>query len=48
MAVGPVAGDARPRVLADGNLMPMLGLGLWQVPDGQACEIAVGWALEAG
>jgi 2,5-diketo-D-gluconate reductase A len=28
--------------------MPMLGLGLWQVPDGPACEIAVGWALEAG
>ena len=23
--------------LADGNQLPMLGLGVWQVPDGPAC-----------
>ena len=34
--------------LADGNQLPMLGLGVWQVPDGAACENAVRWALELG
>jgi len=28
--------------------MPVLGLGVWQIPDGQATEQAVEWALEAG
>jgi diketogulonate reductase-like aldo/keto reductase len=28
--------------------MPMLGLGVWQVPRGRETEQAVGWALEAG
>jgi diketogulonate reductase-like aldo/keto reductase len=28
--------------------MPMLGLGVWQVPQGPETERAVGWALEAG
>jgi 2,5-diketo-D-gluconate reductase A len=36
------------RELADGNRMPVLGLGVWQVPDGPECENAVRWALEAG
>jgi 2,5-diketo-D-gluconate reductase A len=36
------------RVLADGSQLPMLGLGVWQVPDGQACVNAVRWALELG
>jgi diketogulonate reductase-like aldo/keto reductase len=36
------------RVLADGNAMPMLGLGVWQVPDGPECVNAVRWALELG
>jgi diketogulonate reductase-like aldo/keto reductase len=36
------------RTLADGNEIPLLGLGVWQVPDGPECERAVGWALEAG
>ena len=36
------------RVLADGRRMPMLGLGVWQVPPGRDCENAVRWALEAG
>jgi len=28
--------------------MPMLGLGVWQVPNGQACVNAVHWALDLG
>ena len=28
--------------------MPVLGLGVWQVPDGRECVNAVRWALEAG
>jgi diketogulonate reductase-like aldo/keto reductase len=34
--------------LADGNTLPLLGLGVWQVPDGPACVDAVRWALELG
>jgi 2,5-diketo-D-gluconate reductase A len=34
--------------LADGNRLPMLGLGVWQVPDGPTCVDAVRWALELG
>ena len=34
--------------LADGVEMPRLGLGLWQVPEGERAERAVSWALEAG
>jgi len=36
------------RELADGNAIPMLGLGVWQIPDGRDCIDAVRWALEAG
>ncbi len=36
------------RTLADGNAIPLLGLGVWQVSDGAECERAVRWALEAG
>ncbi|MFG1925283.1 aldo/keto reductase [Cryptosporangium sp. NPDC048952] len=36
------------RTLADGNEIPLLALGVWQVPDGPECENAVRWALEAG
>jgi diketogulonate reductase-like aldo/keto reductase len=36
------------RVLTDGNEIPLLGLGVWQVPDGRECEDAVRWALEVG
>lgn len=36
------------RALADGNQIPVLGLGVWQVPDGSACVDAVRWALESG
>ena len=34
--------------LADGNSIPSLGLGVWQVHDGADTENAVRWALEAG
>jgi diketogulonate reductase-like aldo/keto reductase len=34
--------------LADGNEMPLLGLGVWQVPDDATCVNAVRWALELG
>jgi diketogulonate reductase-like aldo/keto reductase len=48
MAAETVTADGRARVLADGNEIPLLGLGVWQVPDGRECENAVRWALEAG
>ena len=35
-------------MLADGNEIPLLGLGVWQVPNGPECENAVRWALELG
>jgi 2,5-diketo-D-gluconate reductase A len=36
------------RELSDGNSIPTLGLGVWQVPNGPECENAVRWALELG
>jgi 2,5-diketo-D-gluconate reductase A len=33
---------------ADGNQLPMLGLGVWQIPNGPECINAVRWALELG
>src|SRR5438477_6320274 len=48
MATNAVTADGRARVLADGNQMPMLGLGVWQVPNGAECVNAVRWALELG
>ncbi len=36
------------RRLADGHEIPLLGLGVWQVPDGPDCVNAVRWALELG
>ena len=41
-------GDGRASTLADGAQMPMLGLGVWQVPNGRECVDAVRWALELG
>src|SRR3981081_3581347 len=40
--------DARTRLLADGNQIPLLGLGVWQVPNGPTTVNAVRWALELG
>jgi len=48
MATGRVTADGRVRVLGDGNKLPMLGLGVWQVPNGPECVNAVRWALELG
>ena len=42
------AGDRRAGTLADGALLPLLGLGVWQVPDGHECVDAVRWAIELG
>src|SRR5579871_2298306 len=36
------------RHLADGTAIPILGLGVWQVPNGRETENAVRWALELG
>ena len=43
-----VTADGRSLVLAEGNEMPMLGLGVWQIEDGRVCVDAVRWALELG
>jgi diketogulonate reductase-like aldo/keto reductase len=40
--------EGRVRVLADGSRLPLLGLGVWRVPNGPACVNAVRWALELG
>ncbi|CAA9525939.1 MAG: oxidoreductase of aldo/keto reductase family, subgroup 1 [uncultured Thermoleophilia bacterium] len=48
MAAGGVTADGRARVLADGNEIPLLGFGVWQVPDGRECTDAVRSALAAG
>src|SRR4051794_36905197 len=48
MTPDAATGDGRIRVLADGNEMPMLGLGVWQVPNGPERVNAVRSALELG
>jgi diketogulonate reductase-like aldo/keto reductase len=48
MATAAVTADGRARVLADGNEIPLLALGVWQIPNGPECENAVRWALELG
>ena len=48
MATKAVTADGRARILADGNEIPLLGLGVWQVPNGPEAENAVRWALELG
>lgn len=48
MAAGDLTADGQARVLVDGNEIPLLGFGVWQVRDGRECEDAVRWALEAG
>jgi diketogulonate reductase-like aldo/keto reductase len=40
--------DDQVRALADGNSIPLLGLGVWQVRDGSPTVNAVRWALELG
>src|ERR1700688_3327120 len=48
MTSGAVTADARACVLADGSQMPMLGLGVWQAPNGPERVNAVRWALDLG
>jgi diketogulonate reductase-like aldo/keto reductase len=40
--------EGRTRSLADGNSIPLLGLGVWQILNGPECVNAVRWALELG
>jgi 2,5-diketo-D-gluconate reductase A len=40
--------DQHLRQLGDGNHIPVLGLGVWQIPNGRTCVNAVRWALELG
>ena len=48
MATAPLTADGRARVLADGNDIPLLGLGVWRMADGPETEEAVRLALELG
>ena len=48
MSAGTFTADGRTVILADGNRLPTLGLGVWQVPDGPQTVNAVRWALELG
>jgi methylglyoxal/glyoxal reductase len=48
MTADAVTEDGTARVLADGTEIPLLGLGVWQVPDGPDCVSVVRWALGAG
>lgn len=48
MSTARVTAGGRAYVLADGNEIPMLGLGVWQVSNGPQCVNAVRWALEIG
>jgi diketogulonate reductase-like aldo/keto reductase len=47
-AISTATGDGRLRRLADGNEIPLLGLGVWQIPNGPECVQAVSWALALG
>ena len=40
--------DEHVQALSDGTGIPLLGLGVWQVPDGAPTVNAVRWALELG
>jgi diketogulonate reductase-like aldo/keto reductase len=48
MPVDAEAVSETTRQLADGKQIPVLGLGVWQVPNGPECVNAVLWALESG
>jgi diketogulonate reductase-like aldo/keto reductase len=43
-----ISEDERVQTLADGQQMPRLALGVWQVPNGPECETVVRSALELG
>src|SRR5215471_2206814 len=48
MTSHPEFAERRVRALADGHQIPLLGLGVWQVPNGLETVNAVRWALELG
>src|SRR6476469_4805927 len=48
MSTDVVTADGRARVLADGTVIPLLGLGVWQMQNSRECVDAVRWALELG
>lgn len=48
MTVSDDTANGHVRLLSDGSHMPILGLGVWQIPDGPECVNAVRWALELG
>jgi diketogulonate reductase-like aldo/keto reductase len=48
MTTSPFGEFMPVQTLADGYVIPSLALGVWQTPDGRACEDAVRWALELG
>src|SRR5437879_12156975 len=48
MTTSSKTADKPLRSLADGNQIPVLGLGVWQVPIGVTTVDAVRWALELG
>src|SRR5947209_3037499 len=48
MSTDRTNGGQPVRELADGNRIPLLGFGVWQVPNGPECVKAVRWALELG
>ena len=48
MANAAITANGRVRILADGNEIPLVGLGVWQVPNRRECVDAVRWALELG
>jgi diketogulonate reductase-like aldo/keto reductase len=48
MMRGAVPADRGESILADGAQLPLLGLGVWQVPNGGECVDAVRRALELG
>src|SRR5881397_3072761 len=48
MSTGEMEAGGRVRSLFDGNQIPLLGLGVWQMPNGPECVDAVRWALELG
>jgi diketogulonate reductase-like aldo/keto reductase len=48
MANAAITANGRVRILADGNEIPLVGLGVWQVANSRECVDAVRWALELG
>jgi diketogulonate reductase-like aldo/keto reductase len=48
MATATLTADGRARLLRDGNELPLLGLGVWQVRPGREAEDSVRWALKLG